>query len=338
MCTDLRTYRNLHAKVISHANIRAAFLEACRGKRRRPDVAAFAMEQEVRLARLARALETGSWRPGGYRLFAIREPKPRLIAAAPFPDRIVHHAVHRVLAPLLCRRFMPESFACLPGRGSHRAVLSFQQGLRRHAWLVRLDMKRYFLEIRWEILLSIIGRSVRDSELLALLEIILCSGAGLYQQPRVLESLGLARAYNPEPRKGLPIGNLTSQIFANVYLDGLDHFARRQLKVPHYIRYMDDVVIFGERRGQVREWAEACTCWLAERRRLETHRDRQRPLRTPQTFRFLGHVVSRDERRITQRTVRRMLGKVRRDAQGETRRRGADLEQSMASSLGSMLF
>ena len=199
------------------------------------------VREEDHLARLGAQLRVDQWRPGGYRTILIAEPKCRLIAAAPFRDRVVHHAAHRVIAPVLLADQMPQSYACLEGRGSHRAVLAFRAALHRHPYCARVDVRRYFLEVQWDRLLSLVRRRIRDRRVMALLGRILESGAGLYDDSRVLQTLGLRDTYHPEPRKGLPIGNLTSQLFANVFLSGVDHFAKRVLSVPAYIRYMDDM-------------------------------------------------------------------------------------------------
>jgi retron-type reverse transcriptase len=305
----LKTYKRIYPQIVSWANVQAAWLDARKGKRRRPDVAEYELAAEDRVRRLALRLQRGQWEPGPYRVHIRREPKPRLIAVAPFESRVVHHAIHRVLAPLLGRRFVAESYACLPGKGTHRAVLAFQQLTRAHAWVARLDVRRYFLEIQWDILLKVLRRSIGDERALALLSKVIESGAGLYAAPEVLSALGMSAAYTPQPRKGLPIGNLTSQLFANLYLDGLDHFCKRQLKVPGYLRYMDDIALFGDQRGEVRQWVRQVRQWLAEERGLEVHPCDA--LSTRQDFRYLGYVVSRSERRIAGRTVRRLVAKVR---------------------------
>jgi hypothetical protein len=305
----MRTVTRLHPRIVAPGNVAEAYREAARGKRRRPDVAAFALRAEEALADLQRELAEDRWRPRGYSVHVVREPKARLIAAAPFRDRVVHHAVHRVLAPCLIRRFTADTFACLPDRGTHRAVLRFRGELRRNAWLARLDVQRYFLEIDWDILLAVVGRTVRDRPLLGLLERILGSGAGLYTDPAVLAALGVSGRYVPAPRKGLPIGALTSQLFANVYLDGLDHFAKRELKVPGYLRYMDDVVLFGRTAVEVRAAAAACAAWLREARALAVHPGCGRAIPAAQTHRFLGHVVSRQGCRVHGRTVRRLVAR-----------------------------
>lgn len=243
--------RNLFGAVCSDDNLRAAWREARRGKRYRRDAAAFALDEERERRALVQALRSGRWRPAGFRVWPIRDPKPRLIAAAPFRDRVVHHALHRVIAPHIERGFRPESYACLARRGAHRAVIAFQAALRRWPVVARLDARRYFLEIRWPIVRSLVARRVADRGVLALVDAVLASGAGVYADPAVLSIVGLRDAYTPEPAKGLPIGALTSQLFANQYLDGLDHFAKRSLRVAAYLRYMDDVVLFGPDRATV---------------------------------------------------------------------------------------
>jgi hypothetical protein len=323
--------------VVAPENVAAAHREAARGKRRRPDVAELALHVEEQLADLQRALAEDRWQPGGYRLHILREPKARLIAAAPFRDRIVHHAVHRVLAPCLIRRFTADTYACLPGRGTHRAVLRFRGELRRYPWVARLDIQRYFLEIDWDVLLAVIRRTVRDAALLGLLERILGSGAGLYTAPEVLEALGVAGRYQPAPRKGLPIGALTSQLFANVYLDGLDHFAKRELKVPAYIRYMDDVVLFGRTAAEVRDAAAGCAAWLRAERAVSVHPGGGRPVRAGQTHLFLGHVVSREGCRIQGRTVRRLVARTMADMRAAEDARGlAEAEARLFAAVRSL--
>ena len=166
---------------------------------------------------------------------------------------------------------MPESYACLPGRGTHRAVLAFHRGIRSYPWVVRQDIRRYFLEIDWNVLTDILFRVVRDPPCRRLLTRVIESGSGLYTDPATQEVLGVRGVYRSALHKGLPIGSLTSQLFANVYLDGFDHFVKRELRVPAYVRYMDDFAIFVRDRKTARDVARAAAVWLAEHRRLEIH-------------------------------------------------------------------
>ncbi len=196
--------------LISLENLWRAWRAFQRGKRHRPSVCAFERGVDRRLAELHRALAEGRYRPQGYRLMLIHEPKRRLIAAAGVRDRVVHHAVHQVLSPLLDPGLIDTTYACLEGRGSHRAVLAFQQGLRRYPFVLVLDIRHYFLSIDQGILLDLMARRLKDRPLLELLGRIAASGDGLYRHPGVPELLGLEPGF-PAPGVGLPIGNLTSQ-------------------------------------------------------------------------------------------------------------------------------
>jgi len=307
----MRTARGLFDRVVSPDNLWLAYCDARRHKSRRPDVAYFTLHAETLLHELSAALREERWQPGGCKCLVIREPKRRLISAASFSDRVVHHAVHRHLAPVLLRRHMPDSFACIEGRGTHHAILAFQEGLRRHPWLIRLDVRRFFLEISWDHILNIVTRSVHDPPMMRLLNAILESGRGLYHDAELLEFLGLKDAYQPEPRKGLPIGNLTSQLFPNVYLDGVDHLIKRNLKIPTYVRYMDDLVLFGPKASTLSIWAKQVRDWLLSERNLPTRMPGEGPQRTSGHHRFLGYTVSREQRRVSRDTLRRLRGRLK---------------------------
>ena len=335
----MRPARRLFPRIIAADNVWAAYREARAGKRRRPDVARFALDEDEHVTRLIDELRTGRWRPGRYALRVISEPKRRLIAAAPFRDRVVHHAVHRVLAPLLEPGFVDTSYACRPGLGTHRAVLAFQRGLARYRYVLRMDVKRYYLEIGWDRLNELLRRRIDDDELHELLDTIIESGEGLYANPAVLQALGLANRYRPHPRKGLPIGNLTSQLFGNFFLDGFDHFLKRELKVPVHIKYMDDVALFGDRRGEMRDWLRACVDWLRRERGLEVAVKGGAPLSTRATYRFLGVTVARGSRQVSRATVRRMQARARKAARaGMSDAESADFGTAIAAAVSSLAF
>lgn len=219
------------------------------GKRRRREVALFELDAELHLLHLARRFKTGSYRHGDYRLIEIRNPKPRLIAAASVADRVVHTAVYRALAPFFNQRLIDDAYACLPGRGSHRAILRFKEYQARFPFMMHLDIRAYYPHIRHDILANLLIPRLRDRQWRPLLDEILNSGARFYSKTRVRDfyRLALKNAGEPvseQPKCGLPIGNLTSQWWGNWYLNGLDHFAKRSLKARGYIRYMDDMVFF----------------------------------------------------------------------------------------------
>ncbi len=282
----------LFAEVTSPRNLWRAWRDFRRGKRSRPSVLAFEPEADGHVLALHRSLDAATYRPGPYRLTWIEEPKRRLIAAAPVRDRVVHHAIHRVVAPRLDRSFVETTFACLPGRGSHRAVLCFREGLRRHRYVLMLDVRRYFLSIDHVRLLAILARKLKDRRLLDLFAIILAGGDGIYRNAEVARLLELPPGF-PPPRCGLPIGNLTSQWWGNVYLAGLDHYVKRDLRIPHAQRYMDDVALMSASRAQLEEARAAVAEWLRRERGLELKDPNADVHRAAGRFRYLGFRVSR---------------------------------------------
>ncbi|NLV46946.1 MAG: RNA-directed DNA polymerase [Candidatus Hydrogenedentes bacterium] len=201
---------------------------------------------EPELFRLQRELENGDYQPGPYHTFTIREPKERQIAAAPFRDRVVHHAVCAVLEPVFEGRYIYDSYACRKDKGSHRALQRAWSFARHGGYFLKCDVARYFDSVDHEILKAQLRRLFKDARFLALLE-------------RIIDH----NAPHNAPGKGLPIGNLTSQYFANLYLDGLDHFIKQQLHMKRYVRYMDDFLCLADTKaalqgvlGEVREFLD----------------------------------------------------------------------------------
>jgi retron-type reverse transcriptase len=164
----MRRVGNLWPQILSFENLLGAAKDAARAKRGRPDVAWFLLNLEPEVLRLRRELENGEYRPGAYRTFHVREPKIRLISAAPFADRVVHHALTRVLEPIFERRFTPNSFACRKGMGTHRALTSAQQASCRFAYVLKCDVQRYFASIDHTILRELLARVVKCRRTLAL--------------------------------------------------------------------------------------------------------------------------------------------------------------------------
>ena len=190
-------------------------------------MAAFFLDLEGELLRLQAELRDGRYQPGPYRQFWIRDRKPRLISAAPFRDRVVHHAVMAPLEPWLDRRFIAHSYACRPGKGAHRAVDYYQRQARRYPYVLKVDIARYFPSIHCAILSEQLRRYVADPALLGVLQ-------------RILDA-------SPSDRGvGIPIGNLTSQIFANLYLNDIDHWLTGEPARGAYLRYVDDLYLLGD--------------------------------------------------------------------------------------------
>ena len=247
---------DLFGRVATFEALCAAALRAVTGKRRTPAPAAFLADLEPEVLRLERELRAGTWRPGGYVSFEIRDPKRRLISAAPFRDRVVHHAVHAVIAPLFERGFIEHTYANRVDKGTHRAVVRYERLRDRYRYVLRGDVYRYFPAIDHEVLKSDLRRRIACQPTLAILDRII--DASNPQEPVHLYYPGDDLFTPYERRRGLPIGNLTSQLFANVYLDRFDHFVTEVLRAP-YLRYVDDFALFDDGPG--------AACRLARPRR-----------------------------------------------------------------------
>ncbi len=227
----------------SFAALRAAARRAARGHRQKSDAAAFLVDLEPQVLQLQRELRDGSYRPGPFVTFPIRDPKPRLISAAPFRDRVVHHALCAAMEPAFEAEADPDSFACRPGRGTRAAIWRVQRLCRSWPWYARLDVERYFETLPLDRLLGVLRTMFTDVPLLDAVEVVL-------------------RAGSPDGRTGLPIGNLTSQHFANLYLSAVDRRARA-LGVGAMVRYMDDIVLLGPDKATVGAQADAMAAEMA---------------------------------------------------------------------------
>lgn len=229
-------------RIASFAALEAAARRAARSKRRKPGVAAFLADLEGEVLRLEHELLSGTWRPSRYVKIAIRDPKPRTVSAAPFRDRVVHHALCATIEPVFERGFIFDSYANRRGKGTHRAVARYERFRDRFAWVLRCDLYRYFPAIDHEILKADVRRRIRCVRTLHLVDAVI---NGSNPQEPVHRYYPGDDLFTPfERRRGLPIGNLTSQLFANIHLDGLDHFVKEVLRAPgYYLRYVDDFAL-----------------------------------------------------------------------------------------------
>ena len=227
----MRRIGGLFDGVVSYSNLYRAYRKALLGARRNEEQARFYYSLENELVTLRRELVDGTYNPGPYRYFMIFDPKEREIAIAPFRDRVVHHAIVNVLEPIYERRFIYDSYATRKGKGTLAAIMRTQSFLRESRYYIKLDISKYFASIDRNTLLEILERKLKDTRLLELI-------ARIVWNP-------------PDEDWGLPIGNMTSQFFANVYMDPFDHFVKETLKQRHYIRYMDDFVVFPDDRESI---------------------------------------------------------------------------------------
>lgn len=308
----MKTYRNLYPQIYDFANLYAAYRAARRGKRDRGEVLRFEQRVEDELFRLQRALREQTYRPGAYRHFYIYEPKRRKISAAPFRDRVVHHALINLLEPIWERKFIHDSYACRVGKGTHRALDRCTAWVRRYRYVLQCDIAKFFPTIDHAILLAILGRGVTDPQVLALCERIVGSGAGVLDSEREPRWLAGDDLFAPLRPQGLPIGNLTSQFWANVYLNELDQFVKRELKCRAYLRYADDFLLFSDDQATLHTWHGEVRAFAAERLRLHLHERKCQVYPTRTGVPFLGFRHHGTYRRLKRPAVVRFRRRLRR--------------------------
>lgn len=221
-------------------NLHEAYYKASKSKRLSAEVMIFNQNYEQNLENLRCSLIEGSYRHGKYRQFTIIDPKERIISAAPFADRIVHHAIINVLEPVFERQFIFHTYACRSGKGTHAAARYAFKKAKSCKYFLKLDVRKYFDSINHSILKNFLCRIIKDSSCLTLL-------FGVIDTYCVNQN-----ELNVSDKKGLPIGNLTSQFFANFYLSSLDHFVLEHLKPCGYVRYMDDILVFENSKDRLK--------------------------------------------------------------------------------------
>lgn len=302
-----RSFGGLWERITSLENLFAAAAEAMQGKRRTGAAARYFARWEEECVRLRLALRDGSWRHGPYTYFTISDPKERVVAAATFRDRVAHHALVRVLEPLLDPTLVEDTFACRRGKGTHAAMARAREYARRYPYFLKCDIRKYFPSIPHAVLAALLAGRVREATVRSMIGEILASHADAEEQVWPGEDLLAVEVR----RRGLPIGNLTSQFFANLYLDPLDRFIKQELRVPGYVRYVDDFILFGEDRAQVRAWGAQVKAFVRGLE-LSIHPDKYRCGPTVGGVDFCGFVVFADGRiRLRGANVRRFTRRFR---------------------------
>lgn len=284
-------------------NLVTSWRLAGRGKSASEPVARFSSAVGEQLLDLQHRLRKGLWRPGPYVHFTIHEPKRRLISAAPFADRVVHHALCRVIEPRFEAAFVPWSYANRTGKGTHRAVDRLQALARKHRWVLRLDVVRHFPSLDHAVLRELLWRRVPEPGLRGLIDLILASGEGIHDADadvRLFPGDDLLALCRP---RGLPIGNLSSQFWSNVYMDPLDKFVMRELGVTAYLRYVDDFALFDDDRARLLHAREQIIGFLARRLRLRVHEGPAQVQACANGIPWLGFVIFPDHRRVKARKV-----------------------------------
>ncbi len=285
----MKTFNNLFTQIYDYRNLYDAFLLAQRRKRNKSDVLEFESHLESNLWDIQNDLIYKTYQPGEYKTFYVYDPKVRLIMAAPFRDRVVHHALCNIIEPIFERRFIDTSFACRVGKGVDAGVDKVTQYLfetrKKYGkmYCLKCDIRKYFQSIDKRILRSIVFRKIRCRETRWLIDVILNSTEG---------------------KRGIPVGNLPSQLFANVYLNELDHFVKEQLKEKYYIRYMDDfLILHPDKKRLQKDWA-IIESYLQDKLHLELN---QKTAACPvkQGIDFLGYRIYDGHKLLRKRYIKR---------------------------------
>lgn len=285
-----------------------AWREFLRGKRKRKDVTKFAINLTDNIILLHRVLQDKSYRHGPYFAFKINDPKPRDIHKATVADRLVHHAIYRILYPLYDQRFIFDSFSCRYDKGVQRGINRFRSYARKVSqnhtqtvWIMKGDIKKFFANIDHAILKEILRKDIIDEDALWLLDEVIDS----------FES-------KSRPGIGLPLGNLTSQLLVNVYMNEFDHFLKRRLKISYCIRYADDFVIFHKDRSYLEALIPKISNFLETKLRLSLHPDKLFIKSLASGVDFLGWTHFPTHRVIRKSTERRALRRIRNNPRNET--------------------
>ncbi len=286
----MKRYNNLYEKVYEFENLLNALKKSMRSNKSQESFE-YWNNMEYKLIELQKKLKNLSYMPKPYRYFTIYEPKERDISVANFEDRIVHHAIVSILEPIYEKVFIYDSYATRKEKGTHKAVYKAQEYLRENYFYFKTDIKKYFDNINHKIIMDILTRKIKDKGLINIIE-------------RIIKN-------SSETGVGLPIGNLTSQFFANVYLDRLDHYVKDNLGVKYYIRYMDDFVIFSDDIEYLKEMKIKVQLFLKEKLLLEL-KESATYINTRQNgLSFLGTRIFKNLIRIKKENLTRSIKKIK---------------------------
>jgi RNA-directed DNA polymerase len=315
-----KTFKHLYPQVYSFENLYLAYRKARRGgKRKHAAVAAFEIHLEEHLWALHAGLRDKAYQPGSYRSFVVGPwrhdrlwaPKRRLISAAPFRDRVVHHALCNVIQPIFEARFIHDSYACRVGKGTHAAVDRCQEFARQRRYVLQCDVRQFFPSVDHRLLRGMLAHHIADPDVLWLIDRILESSAGLLAGEYEMVWFPGDDLFAAARPRGLPIGNLTSQFWANVYLDSLDHFLKQQLRCRCYVRYCDDFLLFHDDKATLHTWRGVIVDHLASLR-LTLHERRAVVYPTRTGIPFLGFRIFPYYRRLLHPKVHAFARRLRR--------------------------
>jgi len=336
----LHKIRSLYDQIYDFGNLHQAYIHARKGKRYRIEVMKFTNRLEENLLNIQNELIQKTYTVGRYREFFVNEPKKRLIMALPFKDRVVQWAIYQVLNPYFEKGFIQDSYACRVDKGTHRAVNRLQYWLRymhrRHErfYALKLDISKYFYRVDHNVLMGILRRRIGDEDLLWLLDVIVRCEHTKFGIPLGDHQFDADRIGGV----GMPIGNLTSQMFANLYLNELDQYAKQTLHVKHYLRYMDDVVVLHQDKKYLWALMAQINEFVMDRLHLQLN-NKTMVRKASQGIEFVGFRVWPTHKKLRKKSalkMKRRLGYLQRAyARGDVELQ--EVNNSLQSYLGIMM-
>ncbi len=301
-------------KITSIENLYEATRNAVRSKRDKEDIAEFLFHLEENIDMLHTELKTKSYHHGEYQLFDISDPKKRTISKAKVRDRVVHHAVHDIIYPAIDKSFIYDSYSCRIGKGTHRAIKRVQKWSRTYKYAVHLDIVQYFNSIDRGVLKTLLTKWIKDEDVLWLLNEIVDSSRYIFnrQKNNNIDD-GKYSIFNIQSsiQKGLPLGNLTSQFFANIYLNELDQFVKHTLRIKPYVRYMDDIVFFGDDKKVLLKIAFQIKDFVRENLSLDFHEKGFQPFPVKRGIAFLGFRIFPFYRKVLPKGINRFRNRLK---------------------------
>lgn len=292
-------FTHSYDEIISVGNLLLAWKEFKRGKSRKTGIQQFEFRLMEHILTLHKDLRNKTYCHGEYQHFRLSDPKPRDIHKASVRDRLLHHSIYRQLYPFFDKKFIADSYSCRLGKGTHKAMERFQRFFwkvsknnTRTCWVLKCDIRKFFASIDQNVLLGILKKHNLDHQVLRLLENII-------------------RSFNSgTPHKGLPLGNLTSQLLVNIYMNEFDQFVKQKLKQKYYIRYADDFVFLSEDKSELIELIRYIVCFLSQEMKLELHPDKVSIKTLTSGVDFLGWIHFPDHRVLRTATKRRMVARI----------------------------
>jgi len=282
--------------IVNVNNLLESWLEFLKGKKQKKEVQEFQLHLMDNILSLHRDIINRNYKHGGYQRFKINDPKPRIIHKATVRDRLLHRAVYRVLYPFFAQTFISDSFSCQINKGTHKAIRRFRKYISivsenntKTVWVLKCDVKKFFASIDQRALMEILQEYIADTDIINLLSEIIGS------------------FYSTEAVKGLPLGNLTSQLFSNIYMNKFDQYVKHQLKVEYYVRYADDFVILSQDKKWLEDAVPAISNFLSDNIKLQLHPDKVFIKTIASGVDFLGWINFPDHKVLRNNTKRRMF-------------------------------